>query len=290
VASAPAKVNLWLRAGPPRADGYHPLITVFQAVDLRERVTVRAGEGPGIGVSVAGVHAAAVPLGPDNLAVRAAAAVAGAIGVTDPAIHVAISKAIPVAGGLAGGSADAAATLVACNEYWQGGLERAQLHKLAAGLGSDVNFCLDGGTAAGYGRGERLDALPTGGPFHWVLVTSDDGLSTPAVFRELDRQRGARVAPLPGRPPAGLLAALERADAVALGEALANDLQAPALSLRPDLAGVLDHATQAGALGAVVTGSGPTVIALARDAAHRERLAEGLRARGYQALAVSTAR
>lgn len=282
---APAKINLYLRAGSPRPDGYHPLLTVFQAVSLFERVTLRLAGQPGVAISVTGPGANLVPLDQSNLAVRAVLAVAEQVGLT-PAVQLHIDKAVPVAGGLAGGSADAAAALVAANHLWQAGLDHAALHRLAAGLGSDVNFCLAGGTAIGHGRGEQLAPINPGAPsdpsgktalLHWVLATRPDtGLSTPAMFTALDRVRaGARVE-LPGQVSAGLIEALQQGNPTAVGRHLANDLQAPAVAALPELASTLEVARTAGALGAVVTGSGPTVAALAADAAHAAHLAQAV--------------
>ena len=192
---APAKINLQLAVGPRRADGYHDLVTVFQAISLYDDVTV-AETGPGGDrVLVSGESADAVPAGPENLALKAAAALALAAGlprdVTGP-IEITIRKRIPVAAGLAGGSADAAAALVACNELWNAGLSHERLREVAAGVGSDVAFALVGGTAVGQGRGERLTAALASGEYHWVLAVADGALSTPEVYAAFDRLRATR--------------------------------------------------------------------------------------------------
>ena len=283
VVHAPAKVNLHLGAGPPGPDGYHPLVSVFQALSLFEEVTAApAPRGAGVSVTAAGRGAGAVPLGEDNLAVRAARALARAAGVpADVALH--LRKTVPVAGGMAGGSADAAAALMACDLLWGTGATRAEMLDLAAGLGADVPFALVGGTALGTGRGDVLEPVAARGELHWVLVMAAEGLSTPAVFAALDLARARGDAPardLEPAVPAALAAALHDGDPVAVGAALLNDLQAPALALRPGLAGVLDAARAAGALGTVLCGSGPTVAVLARDSDHAAGLAEALRGGG----------
>nr|WP_307874513.1 4-(cytidine 5'-diphospho)-2-C-methyl-D-erythritol kinase [Frankia nepalensis] len=295
---APAKVNLHLGVGPRRADGYHEVITVLQAVSLYDELTVTAvapspGTGPAsaveVTVEITGEGAAApgspgsaddpsvVPTGSDNLAVRAALLVAETAGLSGERIHVAMTKGIPVAAGMAGGSADAAAALVACDALWGTGLSADTLAGLAARLGSDVPFPLTGGTALGVGRGERLSPVPSVGEYHWVFALADGGLSTPAVYREFDQVDDGRTAPTPADE---VLAALTTGDPQALGAALRNDLQAPAIRLRPALGDVLAAGRELGAVGALVSGSGPTTAFLALDAAHAARLAAGLAASG----------
>ena len=272
----PAKINLELRVGAPRPDGFHELATVYQAVSLFDELTVT--EADDLTLSVDGSDTDAVPRGPENLALRAAALLAERAGITAGArLH--LRKHIPVAGGMAGGSADAAAALLGCDALWRVGIGRDELRELAAELGSDVPFALIGGTAIGTGRGERLTPALARGEFHWVVALADHGLSTPAVYAELDRLRADRVLPEP-RVSDRLMQALLRADPVALGRALHNDLQPAACSLDPDLAATLDLGRQAGALGVVVSGSGPTVLALARDGEHALDLAVALTASG----------
>ncbi|MGV9270754.1 4-(cytidine 5'-diphospho)-2-C-methyl-D-erythritol kinase [Kitasatospora sp. NPDC003701] len=283
----PAKVNVQLGVGGLRADGFHDLANVFFAVALGDEVTASAaGPGEGVTLTCSGPDAAVVPLDDSNLAARAARLLAARHGIADPDVRLHIDKAIPVAGGMAGGSADGAAALVACDALWQLDTPAATLLELAAELGSDVPFALLGGVALGRGRGEILDPLPVTGTFHWVFAVADGGLSTPAVFRECDRLReeagtGSRDTdvPTPDADP-GLLAALADGDAVALAGALANDLQSAALSLRPSLAATLRAGTEAGALGALVSGSGPTCAFLAKDAEAAAAVAEALRASG----------
>jgi 4-diphosphocytidyl-2-C-methyl-D-erythritol kinase len=275
----PGKVNLALVVGAPRADGYHPLATVFQAVSLFDDVTASAGRrGRGITIEVQGEGADVVPLDARNLAWRAAEAVAQSIGV-DPDVALHISKGIPVAGGMAGGSADAAAALVACNALWSAGLSRDDLEGLARGLGADVPFLLHGGTALGLERGDALTPVLAPATFHWVFALADGGLSTAEVFARLDADRGDRVQPEP-RVPDDFLAALRTGDPQRLGPALVNQLQDAAVGMRPDLAKVLRSGRDAGALGAIVSGSGPTCAFLARDDEHALDLAVTLAADG----------
>ncbi|MFE6971088.1 4-(cytidine 5'-diphospho)-2-C-methyl-D-erythritol kinase [Isoptericola sp. NPDC057653] len=268
---APGKVNLSLRVGPVQEDGYHPLATIFQAVALYEEVTAtQVPEGAGVTITVEGPQADQVPVDASNLAWRAAEALARQVG-TAPDVALHLAKGVPVAGGMAGGSADAAATLVACDALWQTGLSRDDLTELAADLGSDVPFSLLGHTAVGTGRGHLLTPAMTRGEFHWVFATQAEGLSTPAVYGRFDE-----LASGAGRTPddpaieadTGLMQALRAGDAHALGAALHNDLEPAALSLRPELERTLAVAREAGALGAFVSGSGPTVAALARSRQH----------------------
>ncbi|MBB2985761.1 4-(cytidine 5'-diphospho)-2-C-methyl-D-erythritol kinase [Terracoccus luteus] len=253
----PAKVNLQLHVGALRPDGYHDLATVFQAVSLHDEVSVARWDG--WQVVPAGTYADGIPTDEDNLAVRAAKLVAERCGV-DESLSIRIDKDIPVAGGMAGGSADAAAALLACDQLWALGLDRDELAEMAAVLGSDVTFPLSGGTAMATGRGEQLAPVLARGTFHWVFAISDEGLSTPAVYAELDRMReesGESVAEPQVRPD--LMAALRQGDAAALGNALHNDLEPAAFSLRPDLRELRDAGVEFGALGGIVSGSGPTV-------------------------------
>jgi 4-diphosphocytidyl-2-C-methyl-D-erythritol kinase len=275
VARAPAKVNAQLAVGPLRPDGFHELRTVYLAVSLFDTVTVRAGEG--VTVSVTGLDADAVPTDRRNLVWRAAELLAEHAGVRAEA-SIEIAKSIPAAAGLAGGSADAAAALVALDGLWGTRAARTDLDQLAAQLGSDVPFSLLGGVALGAGRGEQLSPVLARTPSHWVLGIAGDGLSTPAVYAELDRLRAAGTVPegerLPPTDP--VIAALRSGPPSALAGVLSNDLQAPALALRPELGRALRAATAAGALAALVSGSGPTVAALAQDEQDAIRLAAEL--------------
>ncbi|MFD8369248.1 4-(cytidine 5'-diphospho)-2-C-methyl-D-erythritol kinase [Streptomyces sp. NPDC059688] len=270
----PAKVNVQLAVGAARPDGFHDLANVFLAVGLYDEVTVTPAAE--LRVTCEGPDAHQVPLDRTNLAARAAVELAARRGI-EPAVHIHIAKDIPVAGGMAGGSADGAGALLACDALWGTGASRAELLALCAELGSDVPFSLVGGAALGVGRGERLTALELGGTFHWVFAMAGRGLSTPAVFREFDRLAEGRDIPAPVASP-DLLEALAKGDPDALASAVSNDLQPAALSLFPELAGTLAAGRAAGALTALVSGSGPTTAFLARDAGSAEKVAEALRA------------
>ncbi|MFK0234226.1 4-(cytidine 5'-diphospho)-2-C-methyl-D-erythritol kinase [Streptomyces vinaceus] len=271
----PAKVNVQLAVGAARPDGFHDLANVFLAVSLYDEVTVTAAET--LTVTCAGPDADQVPLDRTNLAARAAEILAARHGRSD-AVHIHIAKNIPVAGGMAGGSADGAGALLACDALWGLDTPRAQLLEICAELGSDVPFSLVGGAALGTGRGELLTPVEAG-TFHWVFAVADGGLSTPAVFREFDRLAEGRSIPAPEASPA-LLAALASGDPGALAATLANDLQPAALSLRPQLAPTLEAGTSAGALATLVSGSGPTTAFLVRDAESALKVAAALEASG----------
>ncbi|MFJ8030973.1 4-(cytidine 5'-diphospho)-2-C-methyl-D-erythritol kinase [Streptomyces sp. NPDC096032] len=272
----PAKVNVQLAVGAARPDGFHDLANVFLAVGLYDEVTVTPAAE--LRVTCEGPDAHQVPLDRTNLAARAAVELAARRGI-EPAVHIHIAKDIPVAGGMAGGSADGAGALLACDALWGTGASRAELLALCAELGSDVPFSLVGGAALGVGRGERLTALELGGTFHWVFAMAGRGLSTPAVFREFDRLAEGRDIPEPVASP-DLLEALAKGDPDALASAVSNDLQPAALSLFPELADTLAAGRAAGALTALVSGSGPTTAFLTRDAGSAEKVAEALRASG----------
>ncbi|MFK0126374.1 4-(cytidine 5'-diphospho)-2-C-methyl-D-erythritol kinase [Streptomyces nigra] len=269
----PAKVNVQLAVGAARPDGFHDLANVFLAVGLYDEVTATPSPD-GLRITCDGPDAAQVPLDHTNLAARAAIALAERYGRT-PDVHLHIAKDIPVAGGMAGGSADGAGALLACDTLWGTGASREELLDICAELGSDVPFSLVGGAALGTGRGEKLRPLDVGGTFHWVFAMATRGLSTPAVFREFDRlAEGTRVPePIASEP---LLAALAKGDPDALAAAVSNDLQPAALSLFPELADTLDAGRAAGALTALVSGSGPTTAFLVRDAAGAQKVAEAL--------------
>ncbi|WP_438487563.1 4-(cytidine 5'-diphospho)-2-C-methyl-D-erythritol kinase [Streptomyces sp. S186] len=279
----PAKVNVQLAVGGRRPDGFHDLANVFLAVGLHDEVT--AAPADTLTLTCTGPDADQVPLDDTNLAARAARALATHHGL-DAHVHLHIAKDIPVAGGMAGGSADAAAALLACATLWGTDTSHAELLSLCAELGSDVPFSLVGGAALGRGRGELLEPLPVGGTFHWVFAVADGGLSTPAVYKECDRLRdatgrGATTADIPDPEPSpALLDALRTGDATALAASMSNDLQPAAVSLRPSLSATLAAGTEAGALAALVSGSGPTTAFLVADAEDAERVAAALRASG----------
>ena len=289
----PAKLNLQLAVGPVRADGYHAVATVFHAVSLFDDVTVTPAERDSM--AVAGEDADSVPLGDGNLAARAVGALLQAVGPGSrdaPGLAIQITKRIPVAAGLAGGSADAAATLVACNELWGIGLSQQKLCEVASGIGSDVAFGLLGGTAIGIGRGEQVTPVLASGTFHWVLAFADSGLSTADVYAACDRMRASKGSRQAGGRKVGtasvpdavldnaLIAALRSGDPAELGPLLSNDLQSAAISLRPELRRTLAAGRELGALGAMVSGSGPTCAFLARSRHHARDLAAALAGAG----------
>ena len=296
--SAPGKVNLFLALGAARPDGYHPLNTIFAQIGLSETVTVSplkslatTAPQPAPSATAASAPAAQtggprielaltrpdsnVPLDHTNLAYRAAQAVAQQAaqrGLATPDVHILLDKAVPVAGGMAGGSADAAATLKACNEFWQVGLSLEELAHLGAQLGADVPFGLYGGVALGTGRGDLIEPLKAApGPYYWTFALQDEGLSTAAVFKHFDAT--VQAPPAADMPPEQLLAALEAGDVAEVSRHIRNDLQATAIDLRPELGQLIDLAKKAGALAAMVSGSGPTVAALSSSRAAAERVA-----------------
>ncbi|MET9440848.1 4-(cytidine 5'-diphospho)-2-C-methyl-D-erythritol kinase [Streptomyces sp. NPDC006610] len=272
----PAKVNVQLAVGAARPDGFHDLANVFLAVGLHDEVTATPAEE--LRVTCAGPDAAQVPLDRTNLAARAALALAERHGLA-PDVHLHIAKDIPVAGGMAGGSADGAGALLACDALWGTGATRGELLDICAELGSDVPFSLIGGAALGTGRGEKLTPLEVGGTFHWVFAVASRGLSTPAVFREFDRLTEGTDIPAPVASP-DLIEALAKGDPKALAATVSNDLQPAALSLFPKLARTLEAGRGAGALTALVSGSGPTTAFLAADAESAQEVARSLRASG----------
>ncbi|MET3637720.1 4-(cytidine 5'-diphospho)-2-C-methyl-D-erythritol kinase [Curtobacterium oceanosedimentum] len=265
---APGKINVFLSVGALQDDGYHDVATAYQAVSLYEDVTAEAADD--FSVRFTGpIDTSAVPTDDSNLAIRAARLVAEAAGHRG-GVRLTIEKQVPVAGGMGGGSADAAATLLACDTLWGTALGRDELLRLAARLGADVPFAFAGGTAVGTGRGDELSPALAKGEFHWVLALSDDGLSTPAVYRALDEHREryrADIRPAPTTPvvEANVLQALRAGDADLLADCLHNDLQAPSMRLQPGLAATIEVGEKAGALAGIVSGSGPTVAFLVAD-------------------------
>ena len=266
--TAPAKINLCLGVGPVRTDGYHPLATVYQAVGLYDEVVLRPADTPDLTVSADGVDIGEVPTDETNLALRAVRLLAEHH-ETELTVAMHIRKRIPVAGGLAGGSTDAAAALVGADLLFGLHTPRTELLQLAGRLGSDVPFCLVGGTAMGSGRGELVTPVMTRGEYWWVVVPDAGGLSTPAVYGEFDRLASGRRVPEP-EVPDELLAALRAGDAELLGATLDNDLEPAALSLRPDLGELLTVGRRASAHGALVSGSGPTTVFLCDSPSHAQ--------------------
>ncbi len=274
----PAKINLHLGVGPLRDDGYHELHTVYHAISLHDEITARAGDA--LTLTMQGEGVGELELDDRNLVIRAARALAMAAKV-EPKGRLHLRKQIPLAAGLAGGSADAAATLVACDALWGTGFSRADLAEIAATLGSDVPFLLYGGTALGTGRGEMVNpVLARATKWHWTVAFSAGGLSTPDVYRELDRLRAAGKAGAPMGSTDELLAALRQRDPAVLGAALGNDLQSAAISLMPRLEATLRSGVDAGAHAALVSGSGPTCVFLAEDEAHAREIADAVREHG----------
>ncbi|MCI7551860.1 MAG: 4-(cytidine 5'-diphospho)-2-C-methyl-D-erythritol kinase [Actinomycetaceae bacterium] len=257
-AIAPAKINLALHVGGPRADGFHPLDTVFEAIDLFDDVIATPGKAPGaLTLEIHGLGED-LPTDESNLAIKAGRILQDRFDARDRSAHISITKKIPVAGGMAGGSADAAGTLVALNELWELGASKEVLLSLAGELGSDVPFALIGSVAHGTQRGEVLEPIVPGTMHGFVIATNPRGLSTPAVFAEFDRLFPNADQPASTRK---VREAVEGVDLAQLGTLLANDLEIPAFSLRPDLADVFRRSDEAGH-GVVLCGSGPSIAVL----------------------------
>ena len=275
----PAKVNLQLSVGPREANGYHNLVSVFQAVSIFDEVTLtKSHSGSGVTISITGEQTHGVPEDDSNLAVKAAKLIGEKFDF-EVDVHIEVKKSIPVAGGMAGGSADAAGTLVAMDALYRLEITREELFALGAELGSDVPFMISGGTAVGTGRGDQLTAALSRGTYHWVFALSTVGLSTPSVYAECDRMRAEFEVAAP-KVSDTLMQSLLAGDAEAVGKSLHNDLQAPACSLRPALSLVLEVGRDYGALGALVSGSGPTVAFLVTDEEAGLDLAVALTASG----------
>jgi 4-diphosphocytidyl-2-C-methyl-D-erythritol kinase len=279
VTRVPGKVNLQLSVGPLGSDGFHEVTTVFQAISLFDDVTVSEGVSKsGVTISVTGQTAHGVPADSSNLAIRAANLMIKEYEI--PAdLEIKLKKEIPVAGGMAGGSADAAGVIVGLDSFYELGLSRDEMEKIASQIGSDVPFSISGGVAIGTGRGDQITPALAKGSYTWVLALSNQGLSTPAVYQECDRLREGLSIASP-QVSEVLMQALRAGDAKALGKALSNDLQAAACSLRPALRLVLDVGIDYGALGGIVSGSGPTVAFLVSDEEHAMDLTVALSASG----------
>ncbi len=270
----PAKINLHLGVGPTRADGYHKVATIYHAIGIYDELTGRPADS--LALTMDGEGAGELALDNSNLVIKAVMALAAATG-RKPHARLHLRKQIPLAAGLAGGSADAAATLVACDALWGTGFSREDLANVAAGLGSDVPFLVLGGTALGTGRGEAVSpVLAPGHAWHWVVALADGRLSTPEVYRELDRLRDVGQAPGSIGSPDEILAALRQRDPTVLAKSLGNDLEPAAIVLHPGLRATLDAGVAAGALAGLVSGSGPTCVFLCRDAAHASAVATEL--------------
>ena len=279
VARVPAKVNLQLSVGPLGADGYHEVTSVFQAISLFDDVTVATAlPGTGITISITGDTAHGVPTDSSNLAIKAAQLMAKTYDLP-PDLIIKLKKEIPVAGGMAGGSADAAGVIVGLDSLFELGISRDEMESVGSKIGSDVPFSICGGVAIGTGRGDQITPALAKGSYNWVLALSGQGLSTPSVYQECDRLReGLSIATPQVSEP--LMQALRAGDAKALGKALSNELQSAASSLRPALRLVLDVGVDYGALGGIVSGSGPTVAFLVTDDEHAMDLTVALSSSG----------
>ena len=277
VTRVPGKINLQLSVGPLQRDGYHPVATVFQAVSIFDDVKIALSDKPGITIHSAKSDER-LPLDKNNLAFKAAELMAKKFDISD-GMEITLNKEIPIAGGMAGGSADAGATIVGIDALFSLGLKRNEMEKIGSQLGADIPFTISGGTAIGTGRGDQITPVLSRGSYSWVLALSSSGLSTPAVYNECDRLReGLQVAP--PHVSDSLLQALSAGDAVALGKALSNDLQPAACSLKPALRLILDVGLDYGALGGLVSGSGPTVAFLAEHEDHALDLVVALTSSG----------
>lgn len=291
IADAPGKVNLFFKVGPLKEDGFHDVASLYLAVNLRETVTAQVSTEYSVKVSgsLGDFQLLAVPTDENNLVVKVAKQIKALAGAPE-AIKVAlgIDKNVPVAGGMGGGSADAAAALVAVNQLLGANLGNEKLHELAAALGSDVPFALTGGAAIGLGKGDQLSSVEGVAPIHLVLIFDEQGLSTPQVYKRLDELRASRAEQI-NSPEINrnILRALQNGNPFEIAELLHNDLEEAALSLRPDLRIKMTTVLQHGAIRAMVSGSGPTILALASSEVAAEQIARALRELGYNAIATS---
>ena len=284
--AAPAKVNLALYVGPPDITGFHPLLTAFQALDVWDELTASTSDAMSITIA-ADFDVSTIPLDGQNLVWRAHDLLSEHVAPLPPT-YFSITKRIPVAGGMAGGSADAAAATIALAQLYELGADTGSLRDICRALGSDVPFSLVGGSAVGRGRGDVLEPLKIDRPLSLVIVPSGHTLSTPEVYRRLDEIRAAEEVVLPHHLSDDFLQAWRGGDAQALAPLMHNDLQAAALSMMPELQRTLDDIESLGALASMVSGSGPTTVGLARNAEHADELAVRLRERGYRAVATET--
>jgi 4-diphosphocytidyl-2-C-methyl-D-erythritol kinase len=279
IARVPAKVNLQLAVGPLGNDGFHEVTTVFQAISLFDDVTVEtAAENNGISIQITGQTSTGVPSDSSNLAVKAATLMIKNYDLPSD-INIKLKKEIPVAGGMAGGSADAAGVIVGLDSLFELGLSRDEMEMVGSKIGADVPFSICGGVAIGTGRGDQITPALFKGSYNWVLALSGQGLATPSVYAECDRLREGLSISTPVVSEQ-LMQALRAGDAKALGKSLSNDLQPAACSLRPALRLVLDVGLDYGALGGIVSGSGPTVAFLVKDDEHAMDLTVALSSSG----------
>lgn len=263
-----AKINLFLRVIGRRPDGYHEIESIFHGVSLSDRIHLRPTGGSDINVVMHsdGPRSEEIEL-ENNLAYLAARSLLER-GVTGAGLHIEIDKRIPIAAGLGGGSGNAAGVLIALNELWGAGLGSEDLNAVAASVGSDVPYCLVGGTMLATARGEKLTSLPSPTDLHFVLGISEEPLFTRDVYERWDELGSG-----PGEGSASMTLALGTGDPREVGQLLHNDLEAAAFSLRPELEELKKVISSAGALGAAVTGSGPTLFGLASDAEHARDIA-----------------
>ena len=279
IARVPAKVNLQLAVGPLGNDGFHEVTTVFQAISLFDDVTVAtAPENNGISIQITGQTSTGVPSDNSNLAVKAATLMIKNYDLPND-LNIKLKKEIPVAGGMAGGSADAAGVIVGLDSLFELGLSRDEMEMVGSKIGADVPFSICGGVAIGTGRGDQITPALFKGSYNWVLALSGQGLATPSVYAECDRLREGLSISTPVVSEQ-LMQALRAGDAKALGKSLSNDLQPAACSLRPALRLVLDVGIDYGALGGIVSGSGPTVAFLVKDDEHAMDLTVALSSSG----------
>lgn len=271
----PGKINLQLSVGPLQRDGYHELATVFQSVSLFDEITLTEIEE---GIEITSDSKSTMPLDKENLAYQAAQIMRKKFDI-ETGLAIKIKKEIPIAGGMAGGSADAGGTIVAIDSLFSLGLKRDEMERIGSALGADVPFTISGGTAIGTGRGDQIAPVLSRGSYNWVLALSSSGLSTPSVYKECDRLREGLDISKPFVSDS-LLQALSHGDAKALGKALSNDLQPAACSLKPALRLILDVGLDYGALGGIVSGSGPTVAFLAENEDHALDLVVALTSSG----------
>lgn len=291
VASAPGKINIYFKVGALQPNGYHEVLSVYQALDLRETVAVSESENWQVSVSgnLSDEQIASVPTGEDNLVVRAAKTIATLARLqTEQCLSFEITKNVPVAGGMGGGSADAAAAMLAVDKLWGTEIDGEALMNAAAALGADIPFSFLGGTAIGVGKGDELEPIDGVQKLHWVLVPMDAGLSTPRVYAKLDEMRKLRgedpeAVPAPVRP-SDLIQAIQNGDAREVALLLHNDLQEAAVALMPELADTMRAGLAAGALASMVSGSGPTVAMLAESEESAESIANQLAFEGYIAI------
>lgn len=290
-ASAPGKINIFFSVGSLLPDSYHDVASVYFALDLREKVTATINDSWQVSVEgkLSSAQLQKVPTGEDNLVIRAAQNMANcSSGQSLSPIHFLIDKHVPVSGGMGGGSADAAAAIMAVDQLWQSGITGEKLFELAAELGADIPFALLGGVAIGLSRGHQLKPVDSVKRFHWVLVANDHGLSTPEVYAKLDRLREERAQDPRNQPqpsvPHELVQALQSGEARLLAGFLKNDLQEAALALLPELQQTIDAGLEAGALAAIVSGSGPTIAMLVESSDAARTVADKLAIAGHQAI------